>query len=191
MSGGKLSGGKLSGGHLSRYPFIPYLYDSIVLVSVSSSLQQPHTPSHQTSPTSPSLQPNPLSLFTHPHPRRLVCTEPGTIPLRDNPHVDLGPGSLLYILRSHMGFQVELCGTRISVYNGIYDAYSSINSKAVQFKKSSFSGSKAFIRGSICFSLNLSSSSSSNPFNMHIKRAECDDKILKIGSRTVATNSSW
>ena len=49
-------------------------------------------------PTLPSLQPYPQSLFTHPHPRRLVCTEPGTIPLRDNPHVDLGPDSLLYNL---------------------------------------------------------------------------------------------
>ena len=78
-----------------------HLYDSIVLVTVSSSLQQPHTPSHHTSTTSPSLQPNPPSLFTHPHPRRLVCTKPGTIPLRDNPHVDLGPGSLLYSVQSY------------------------------------------------------------------------------------------
>ena len=56
----------------------------------------PHTIHPLTHPHS-----NPIhhhsSIFTHPHPRRLVCTEPGTIPLRDNPHVDLGPGSLLYM----------------------------------------------------------------------------------------------
>ena len=68
--------------------------------------------------------------------------------------------------------QVELCGTRISKYNGINDTYSSRDSRTVQFKKSSFSGSKAFMtdQNSTCLSLNLSSSSSSNPFNMHIPK---------------------
>ena len=71
---------------------IPYLYDSIVLVS--SSLKQPLTPSHHSSPHL-TLTPTQYTL-THLHPHRLVCTEPGTIPLRDNPYVDLGPSVLLY-----------------------------------------------------------------------------------------------
>ena len=65
----------------------------------------------------PSLQPNPPSLFTHPHPRRLVCTEPGTIPLRDNSHVDLGPGSLLcneHLDSSRLGLILNIYVTTIS-----------------------------------------------------------------------------
>ena len=90
-----------------------------------------------------------------------------------------------------MGFQVELCGTRIWEYNGIDDAYSSRDSRTVQFKKSSLSGSKAFMtdQSSKCLSFNLSSSSSSNPFNMYTPKDLSN--VLRIGSHTVKTNSSW
>ena len=59
-----------------------------------------------------------------------------------------------------------------SEYNEIDDAYSSRDSRTIKFKKSLFTGSKAFTtdQSSICLSLNLSSSSLSNPFNMYIPK---------------------